>query len=140
MYHCSVCQKTVNNNCNSIQCDICDLWVHHKKCSGLNREEFQILCEPDNNENWYCPVCVNKVLPMPPEESLQNTDIPGSNLDNNLKSLLSDLNDIVTGVTTSDNDENFDEIQFQSNSCSYVTYRVWRQNPKSENSRCSIFL
>ena len=121
MYYCSVCHKTISNNCNSIQCDICDLWVHHKKCSGLTREEFQTLCEPNNNENWYCPVCVNKALPMPPEENSQNTDILGSNLNDNLKSLLSDLNDVVTGISTSDTDENFDEIQFHSNSCSYVT-------------------
>ena len=121
MYYCSVCHKSVSNNCNSIQCDICDLWVHQNKCSGLSREQFQSLSEANNNDNWYCPCCINNALPLPAEESTQEPDTVGPGLNENLKSILSDLNDIVSGVTASDNDENFDELQFQSNTCSYTT-------------------
>eukprot|EP00111_Clytia_hemisphaerica_P005667 TCONS_00016451-protein len=121
MYNCSICLKSVSNNCNCIQCDICDLWVHQKKCSGLSREEFQSFSENNNNDNWYCPRCINNALPLPPEESIQQPDAGGPSLNENLKSILSNLNDIVTGITTSDNDENFDDIQFQSNTCSYTT-------------------
>ena len=121
MYYCSVCHKSVSNNCNSIQCDICDLWVHQNKCSGLSREQFQSLSEANNNDNWYCPCCINNALPLPAEESTQEPDTVGPGLNENLKSILSDLNDIVSGVTASDNDENFDEFQFQSNTCSYTT-------------------
>lgn len=121
MYRCPICHKSVSDNCNSIQCDICDLWVHQNKCSGLNREEFQLLSEENNNDNWYCPCCINNALPLPAEESTQEPDTAGPGLNENLKSILSDLNDIVSGVTESDNDENFDELQFQSNTCSYTT-------------------
>ena len=78
---------------------------------------------------------VHAVSIMPsPDENLQNPDNAASNLNENLKSILSGLNKIVADLTTNDDDENFDEIQFQYNSCSYVTDEEFNSllSPKSE--------
>ena len=129
-YFCPICSKIVKPNCNAIQCDICDLWVHHFKCSGLTRKQFEILCDPINSERWFCPSCINSNLPgsfvFNDEEESHGQDSTGdvssgSNLSDELKSLLSDLNDVVTGLVSSDDDDDESEILFQSNSCSYQT-------------------
>jgi len=70
---------------------------------------------------WHCPICINTVLPFPidTKSSPDTSNIsPDTNLNDDLKTLLADLNNVVTGLTTSgDNEEDELEIQFHSNSC-----------------------
>ena len=128
-FQCPICTKSVSDKCNSIQCEICNLWVHQFRCSGLTRAQFDSLSL--NSDSWHCPSCINTILPN--SDALQDlsTDsktsnqqscgVPsGSNLSDDIKSLLSDLNKVVTGLTTTDDDEDDLEIQLQTNSCSYV--------------------
>ena len=117
--YCPICTKLVSDKCNSIQCDICDLWVHQSKCSGLTPKQFEVLSQP-NSANWYCPNCINTTLPFPTAESVSTGVSPGSKMSDNLKSLLSDLNKVVSGLMTNDDDEDELEIQFHANSCSYL--------------------
>ena len=121
---CPVCTKSVSEKCNSIQCDICNLWIHQFKCSGLNRKQFEDFCKP-NSDSWYCPNCVNTLFPFSNPKHVatsnqQNNSILPNNLSDELKSLLSDLNGVVTGLTASDDDQDEFDIQFHSNSCGYL--------------------
>eukprot|EP00111_Clytia_hemisphaerica_P016655 TCONS_00049377-protein len=142
MDKCPVCKKTVSDKCNSIQCDICDLWTHQHKCSGLSRKQFQALSLP-NSPNWYCPVCINNTLPgsyifnNKPEDQ-KTTDFSSSNLNDELKTLLSDLNKVVTGTTASEKDEE-DNIQFHNNSCSYLDCNELNDVISKNNFDCSAF-
>ena len=114
-----ICLKPVNCG-RSIQCDICDLWIHQSRCSGLSLPQFEAFCVP-NSDSWYCPKCINLTLPFPTEAAPQvcNSVTPGNNLSDDLRSLFSDFNEVVTGIDSS-SDEDDCEIKFQSNSCSYV--------------------
>ena len=120
---CPVCSKPVSEKCCSIQCDNCDLWVHQNKCSGLSMSQFKVFCQP-NSDNWCCPTCTDFALPF----HYQNNDVPdenvssdtsGSNLNDEIKSLLNDINNVVTGVISSNNEDDL-ETQFHSNRCSYL--------------------
>ena len=139
---CSVCGKTVSESCNSIQCDICDLWTHKSKCSGLTRKQFEVLTLPDS-PNWYCPICIDSALPgsevfnTNPKNS-KNTNISGFNLNEELKILLSDLNKVVTGTTASDEEEE-DNIQFHNNSCSYLDCNELNDVISKTDFDCSAF-
>ena len=119
----------MSDKCNSIQCDICDLWVHQFKCSGLTKSQFDSLSL--NTDSWYCPSCINTILPKSDVLNDISTDpntttqqpagsSSGSNVSDDIKSLLTDLNKVVTDLTTNDDEEEELEIQFQTNSCSYV--------------------
>ena len=136
---CPICGKSVSDKCNSIQCDICDLWTHQFRCSGLSLKQFNALSQSDS-DNWYCPVCVNNALPGSDvfETSIQTTSIPSSSLSDELKLLLSDFNDIVTGTTTSDEDDE-DIIQFHNNSCSYVDCNQLNNMISKTQIGCSAF-
>ena len=139
---CPICGKSVSDKCNSIQCDICDLWTHQFRCSGLSLKQFNALSQPHSN-NWYCPVCVNNALPGSDvfETNIQQpkiTSIPSSSLSDELKLLLSDFNDVVTGTTTSD-EEDEDTIQFHNNSCSYVDCNQLNSLISKTQIGCSAF-
>ena len=117
---CPVCGKKVSEKCNSIQCDICDLWVHQFRCSGLSHSQFRALCEQDS-QNWYCQTCINSNLPGSDVyiDLPSKADNPSPSLSVELKTLLSDFNKVVTGTTASDEDEE-ENIQFHNNICSYA--------------------
>ena len=100
--------------------NICDLYVHQFKCSGLTLKQFQTLSHP-NSANWYCPICVNYLLPFPHLAKAKDSASHGSELSDKLNSLLKNLNNIVTDLTSPKDDEDELEIQFQSNSCSYLS-------------------
>ena len=119
-----VCTKSVSGKCNSIQYDICNLWIPQFKCSGLNRKQFEDICKP-NSDSLYCPNCIITLFPFSNLEHVaisnqQNNSILSNNLSDELKSLLSDLYGVVTGLTASDDDQDEFDIQFHSNSCGYL--------------------
>ena len=136
-FKCPICLKSVGK-CPSIQCDICDLWIHQAKCSGLNRKQFEVLCQP-NSESWHCPKCLNLILPFPHESKApaKSSDATPGTMSDELKSLFCDLNDIVTGIETSDDDEC--EIQFQSNNCSYLNCNEFNSIFSSKPTNFSAF-
>lgn len=107
----------MSRNCRSIQCDICDSWIHQSKCSGLTHKQFDTFCMP-NSDSWFCPSCISTTLPFPLDAS--DSVNPDSNLSDELKSLLTNLNNVVTGLARDDVSEDECEIQFHSNSCSYL--------------------
>ena len=106
---CSICLKNISDKCNSIQCDICDKWVHQFKCSGLSRKQFEALCLP-GSENWFCPVCINRTLPFPLEPEPKSNNKTYNGISDRLKSILSDLNKVVTSLNS---DEIEDELEYQ---------------------------
>ena len=60
-FPCKICKKSVNSNHRSIQCDLCDNWIH-LKCNNLNDIDYNVL--KNSNEPWYCISCttVNTTL------------------------------------------------------------------------------
>ena len=59
-FPCKICKKSVNSNHKSIQCDICDNWIH-LKCNNLNDIDNNSL--KNSNEPWYCISCITIILP-----------------------------------------------------------------------------
>ena len=135
MFKCSICRKCVSDSCPSILCDNCDNWVHHPKCSGLNSTQFEALSQP-NSSNWFCPKCLNSILPFPssPAETPKAVRPSRSNLSDELKSLLSDLNTI-------NNDHNniieTDSANFSSTSCKYMEYQDFNMETQNTKSNFS---
>ena len=134
-FYCPVCFKDVPEKCDAIQCDTCDLWVHQLNCSNLPRKRFIELSKPTNTDEWHCPVCmklpdsdifdsdIEDTEPSSQEDLNRNTnnDAPDSNVNDKLISLLTDINKVVTGLVTNDEEEDELELQFHSNSCSYAS-------------------
>ena len=58
---CSICQKNVNNNHRSFQCDLCNLWVHIK-CNYLNLTDYKHLKK--DPLPFFCINCINENLPF----------------------------------------------------------------------------
>ena len=57
-YQCGVCYGPCRENVqDSIQCTLCDEWVH-QKCSNLSYEKFLDYCDPVNiDKPYYCDWC-----------------------------------------------------------------------------------
>lgn len=133
-FPCSVCTKNVSDKCNSIQCDICDQWVHQRKCSGLTKKQFEVL---SLSGTWFCPNCINISLPFPVELNTNfSGNVPGDKSDK-LLSLISDLNKVVTSL--SDDIEDELEFQFQAHSCSYVDCDEFKSIASNTPSKLSAF-
>lgn len=60
-FPCGICKKTVKNNHRSIECDMCQQWVHIK-CNNLDAKTYEIL-KFDKNP-WYCKVCLATIFPF----------------------------------------------------------------------------
>ena len=58
-YPCRVCDK--NTRLNSIQCNVCNYWIHNK-CANLTLKELELLGNSD--EDWYCPRCIEDIFPF----------------------------------------------------------------------------
>ena len=71
--NCPKCSELVNDNEDSICCDLCDSWFH-LKCSLLDRTKFQFLVE-NSSESWFCKFCIKKSLPFQSltDNKLKNT-------------------------------------------------------------------
>lgn len=133
MLSCNVCKKLVDESCKkSIFCDICNSWIHFQNCSRLSVSEFDALSH--NSSNWACPKCLDRTLPFFDSEHLSNckpkpTPNSTSRINENVRSLLSDLNSIVHSM---DNDA--DSINFHTTSCKYYECEDFNNlnlNPRS---------
>ena len=54
---CRVCLRNVQTNGTHLKCKNCS-HLNHIKCVGMSRDEAQII------RDWYCPKCVQSVLPF----------------------------------------------------------------------------
>ena len=133
---CSICLKSVKSK--SIQCDICDQWAHQPKCSGLTQKQFEILCQP-NSTDWYCHSCINTLLPFPQASQKTSSVTHSSELSDEIKSTLVELNNVVADLTTTDNNEDEIEIQFHANSCSYLSCKEFNSLATKTPTNFSVF-
>ena len=60
-YPCKICYQHVANNSDSIQCDKCDIWVHHK-CSKINKQTDEYLKQ--DKSTWHYIVCTKRLFPF----------------------------------------------------------------------------
>ena len=60
-FPCTVCQKPVRKNQNSILCDVCQKWSHHK-CTSLSTGEFISLAS--SSFPFYCYKCYKDLFPF----------------------------------------------------------------------------
>ena len=47
---CNICQKSVSDKVDTIQCDICQAWIH-LKCNRLNRIDYKYL--QGSSDPWF---------------------------------------------------------------------------------------
>ena len=60
-YPCKICCQPDASNSDSIQCDKCDIWVHHK-CNKMNKRTYEYLKQ--DKSMWYCIVCTKELFPF----------------------------------------------------------------------------
>ena len=61
VYRCGKCDKIVKDHQNSIQCNICNKWIH-LKCTGLLKKDFNKFAKSD--EPWFCWDCNLENIPF----------------------------------------------------------------------------
>ena len=61
LFPCGICSKSVNSNHRSIQCDICNQWIHIK-CNKLSGSDYEYLQRSD--DSWYCLKCTCELFPF----------------------------------------------------------------------------
>ena len=74
VYICSVCKKSVKNNC--IYCEICGQWSHFK-CCKISSSQFVSLSK--SNEPFFCFNCLVQEIPF---SFLSNKELKNLNLSN----------------------------------------------------------
>ena len=62
---CGLCNRPVGSNHRSIQCDVCNFWVHIK-CNNISPSKYDELVNQNENdkEPWICINCINSNLPF----------------------------------------------------------------------------
>ena len=55
------CEKLIRENENSLQCDLCETWIHFK-CSHLNFIDYKKL--QNQTEPWHCFCCNCTIFPF----------------------------------------------------------------------------
>jgi hypothetical protein len=58
---CGICFKPVGDNHRSIQCDVCNFWIHIK-CNNISPSLYQELIQDE--DPWICIKCNNFELPF----------------------------------------------------------------------------
>ena len=119
---CSICTKIVKDE-DSVCCDLCDYWVHKKTCSRLSEKEYEELSKK-NSRSWYCQKCISSNLPFSTNGIYKNPIQPhapsGTNFSHELKTLFSNMNNIVnSGLQATDDDDSNSETLFKLVSCQY---------------------
>ena len=57
-YACLICSRPcLENRQDSIQCTVCDDWVH-RKCTDLTMKQFKVYASENNNDPYYCVHCL----------------------------------------------------------------------------------
>ena len=79
-FPCRICVKNVSGKDKTVQCDLCELWVHIK-CKNLNYLDYRYL--QNSNESWYCIECCSTIFPFNSLSSNKNFLDCCMNTDNN---------------------------------------------------------
>ena len=79
-FPCKICAKNVSENVKTVQCDLCELWVHII-CNNLNYLDYRYL--QNSNESWYCIECCCTIFPFISLSSNKNFMACCTNTDNN---------------------------------------------------------
>ena len=140
---CPICDKCVSDLCPSICCDNCNLWVHRTKCSALSQSQFNTFCQP-NSSPWFCPKCIDTSLPFYQGTITNSSDSKPkvsscSNVNDEFKSLMSELNEVVDDALVIDDDNEPDFINLNSTSCKYLEYQDFNTLSQNTKSKFSIF-
>ena len=119
---CPVCDRNVNNSCKSILCDCCNLWVPPEQILWSQQFQFNLI-ENDSNP-WFCPNCINSILPFTFDSSAEGVQLCGEprpislphgyRLNYNIIPLIHSLNKVSFNVDSDDNAESLN-----SSSCNY---------------------
>ena len=80
-FPCKFCAKNVSENVKTVQCDLCELWVHIKY-DNLNYVDYRYL-QNSTNESWYCIECCSTIFPSNSLSSNKNFLACCTNTDNN---------------------------------------------------------
>ena len=60
-FSCRICAKDVHNKDKSVQCSLCELWIHIK-CNNLSYLDYRYLQNCD--KSWYCLECCSTIFPF----------------------------------------------------------------------------
>ena len=74
-FPCKIFENIVTSCYQTIQCGLCDSWIHIK-CNILNYIEYKIFL--NSNDPWFCISCCSKVFPI---NSVKNSKNFISNFD-----------------------------------------------------------
>ena len=114
---CGLCYKAVGDNHRSIQCDVCDLWIHIK-CNNISPSKYEELI--GDKEPWICIKCINSYLPfgqcndkifyinqegVSTESNLENLKFSTNQNDKQLKKNICDL--IIENTDPQNENKNF---------------------------------
>ena len=58
---CNICEKSVSDKDDAIQCDICQAWIH-LKCNKLNHIDYKYL--QGSSDPWFCLYCCSSIFPF----------------------------------------------------------------------------
>ena len=58
---CNICEKSVSDKEDAIQCDICQTWIH-LKCNKLNHIYYKYL--QGSSDPWFSFYCCSSVFPF----------------------------------------------------------------------------
>ena len=58
---CNICEKSVSDKDDAIQCDICQAWIH-LKCNKLNHIDYKYL--QGSSDPWFCLYCCSTIFPF----------------------------------------------------------------------------
>ena len=58
---CNICEKSVSNKDDAIQCDMCQAWIH-LKCNKLNHIDYKYL--QGSSDPWFCLYCCSTIFPF----------------------------------------------------------------------------
>ena len=84
-YPCRVCKLKVNDNDDSVQCDLCDRW-NHINCVEINKRKYEKLKK--DPLPWYCPACMSEIpFSQINNKEFKNLLYPKNTLQQPLKSL-----------------------------------------------------
>ena len=75
-YPCGVCKLKVNDNGDSVQCDLDDR-CKHINCAKINKQKYEKLKK--DPLLWYCPACMSEI----PFSQMNSKDFKEPTLSNN---------------------------------------------------------
>ena len=72
-----ICLKAVTKKHSSIQCNLCDKWIHIK-CNQIDKLMYE---KVKTLNNWYCLICTKTFLPFSNVTDLElSTTLAGTSL------------------------------------------------------------